>query len=102
MADDDVPFVLAGTVEYWDPVARVLDVGDLACRAGAKPGRRSLAPERAVIDWDRSQMSTTPRSPGSRYVTLSAPRQDVCGAPFARSRCRFGARSRKGGVVISL
>jgi hypothetical protein len=26
--DDGVPFVLAGTVTSWDPVARVLDVGD--------------------------------------------------------------------------
>jgi hypothetical protein len=35
MADNGVPFVLAGTVTSWDSVARVLDVGDQRCRVAA-------------------------------------------------------------------
>ena len=34
-ADNGVPFVLAGAVKYWDPVAGVLDVGDQRCRVPA-------------------------------------------------------------------
>ena len=48
MPDDGVPFVLAGTVKYWDPVARVLEVGDQRCQVPASVLLPHIAPNVSV------------------------------------------------------
>jgi hypothetical protein len=48
MGDDGVPFVLAGTVTHWDPVARVLEVGDQRCRVPASVTVPRIAPNVSV------------------------------------------------------
>ena len=47
-ADNGVPFVLAGAVKYWDPVAGVLDVGDQRCRVPASVPVPRIAPNVSV------------------------------------------------------
>jgi hypothetical protein len=43
--DDGVPFVLAGTVTSWDPVVRVLDMGDQRFRVPASVPVPRIAPD---------------------------------------------------------
>lgn len=46
--DDGVPFVLAGTVTSWDPVARALHVGDQPCRVPPSVPVPAIAPNVSV------------------------------------------------------
>jgi hypothetical protein len=48
MADDGVPFVLVGNVTFWDPVARLLDVGDQRCWVPASVPVPRIAPNVSV------------------------------------------------------
>ena len=48
MADDQIPFVLAGTVVSWDPVPRVLYVGSARLEVTAGLSVEALVPKQRV------------------------------------------------------
>ena len=48
MADDPVPFVLAGTVVSWDPVPRILYVGSARLKVAPGLSVEALVPRQRV------------------------------------------------------
>lgn len=63
MADDPIPFVLAGTVVSWDPAHRVLYVGSARLDVAPGVGVEALVPsQRVTVTGHR------PKQDGGRWV----------------------------------
>jgi hypothetical protein len=61
MADDPIPFVLAGTVESWNPIARVLYIGGTCLDVAPGVAVESLVPEqRVTVTGYQSKHTTGP------------------------------------------
>jgi len=60
MADDSIPFVLAGQVEAWDPLARVLYVGDTRLEVAPGVPVNVVVQDRVAVTGHRSKHPAGP------------------------------------------